>query len=125
MEPTNMKITFADQSVQRPCGVVEDIMVKIGKFLVPCDFVVFNMKKKADVPLILGRPFLTIAGIKFDFKQALVEVMVNDETIVFNCSKARKYPSELLSVGSIEVNYEDTIEQCTNESVHAMLAEMH
>jgi hypothetical protein len=38
--PTSMHLQLADQSIQRPVGVVEDIPVRIRNSFVPMDFVV-------------------------------------------------------------------------------------
>ena len=37
---------------------MEDVLVRVEKFIFPVDFVVLDFKKDEDVPLILGMPFL-------------------------------------------------------------------
>ena len=49
---------FADKSYKKPCGVVEDLLVKVGKFVFPTDFTVLDMEVDDEVPVILCRPFL-------------------------------------------------------------------
>ena len=39
-------------------GVVEDILVKVDKFIFPADFIILDMAEDRDIPLILGKPFL-------------------------------------------------------------------
>ena len=39
-------------------GVLEDVLIKMGKFVFPVDFVVMDMEEDTQVPLLLGRPFL-------------------------------------------------------------------
>ena len=90
-----MTLTFADQSVKRPIGIAEDIIVQVGKFMVPCDFVIFDMEEEGEILLILGRPFLATVGIEFDFQNSLVKVMVNVKQITFDCSKEGKYLCEV------------------------------
>jgi hypothetical protein len=41
--PTSMHLQLADQSIQRPIGIVEDILVRIRNCFVPMDFVVLKM----------------------------------------------------------------------------------
>lgn len=53
-----MTLQFADPSVKRPYGIVEDVLVKIDKFVFPIDFVILEMPEDEEIPLILGRPFL-------------------------------------------------------------------
>ena len=55
---TRMTLQFADKSYKFPYGIVEDVLVKVDKFIFPVDFVVLEMEEDDDIPLILGRPFL-------------------------------------------------------------------
>ena len=41
--PTSITIQLADYSIRRPVGILEDVPVQVGKFPVPCDFVVLDM----------------------------------------------------------------------------------
>ncbi|RDX86602.1 hypothetical protein CR513_32055, partial [Mucuna pruriens] len=49
-----------DRTNNHPHDIVEDIMVKVGKFIFPVDFVILYMEEDDIVPIILGRPFLAI-----------------------------------------------------------------
>ena len=39
-------------------GILEDVLIKVGKFIFPMDFVVIDIEEDKQVPLLLGRPFL-------------------------------------------------------------------
>ena len=54
VRPTRMTLQLADRSIKRPYDIVEDLLVKVDKFLFPVDFVVMNIEEDVDVPLILG-----------------------------------------------------------------------
>ncbi|XP_050895382.1 uncharacterized protein LOC127102001 [Lathyrus oleraceus] len=54
---TRMTLQFVDRSVRRPYGILEDVLVKIDKFLFPVDFVILEMPEDEKIPLILGKPF--------------------------------------------------------------------
>ena len=56
--PTKMSIQLADRPVKFPQGVIENVLVKVSKFVYPADFVILDMEEDTEVPLILGRPFL-------------------------------------------------------------------
>ncbi|XP_074290800.1 UBA domain-containing protein Mud1-like [Silene latifolia] len=60
---TGMTVQMADHSLSRPLGVLEDVPVKIGRFFIPVDFVVLDIPEDTRTPIILGRPFLHIAGL--------------------------------------------------------------
>ncbi|GJU92121.1 putative reverse transcriptase domain-containing protein [Tanacetum coccineum] len=49
-----------------PKGIAENVLVGIGKFVFPVDFIILDMPEDIKVPLILGRPFLSTAHAKID-----------------------------------------------------------
>jgi hypothetical protein len=55
---TTMCLQLADQSLRYPEGILEDVCLKIGELYVAVDFVVLDMRKDKNAPIILGRPFL-------------------------------------------------------------------
>ncbi|PIM97218.1 hypothetical protein CDL12_30314 [Handroanthus impetiginosus] len=57
-KPTSITLQLADKSLTYPKGVIEDILVKVDKFMFPADFVVLDMKANSEIPIILRRPFL-------------------------------------------------------------------
>ena len=61
-----ISLQLADWSIKFLHGVVEDVLVKIDKFIFPADFVVLNMEEDFEMPLILGRPFLAIGRTLID-----------------------------------------------------------
>nr|GEX57432.1 hypothetical protein [Tanacetum cinerariifolium] len=61
LNDTKMILELADRTISKPTGVAENVFVKVGKFYFPADFVVFDFIADPRVPLILRRPFLSIA----------------------------------------------------------------
>ena len=57
---TTISLQLADISYQHPWGIIENVLVKVGKFILPADFVILNMEEDDIVPIILGRPFLAM-----------------------------------------------------------------
>ena len=55
-----------DKSIAQPEGVLEDVLVKVGKFIFPVDFVVMKMEEDNLIPLLLGRPFLATGASLID-----------------------------------------------------------
>ena len=55
---TTISLELADRSYQHPRGIIENVLVKVGKFILPVDFVILEMEEDDSVPIILGRPFL-------------------------------------------------------------------
>ncbi|XP_020243263.1 uncharacterized protein LOC109821488 [Asparagus officinalis] len=63
LKPTTISLQLADRSVKRPIGKLEDVPIQVGKFFIPVDFVILEIKEDSQVSIILGRPFLTTAGL--------------------------------------------------------------
>ena len=57
-KPTTISLQLADRSYQHPQGVIENVLVKVDKFIFPTDFVILDMEEYDKVHIILGRPFL-------------------------------------------------------------------
>ena len=58
VQPTTITLQLADRSLAYPRGIVEDVLVKVDKFIFLADFVVLDMEEDSEIPIILGRPFL-------------------------------------------------------------------
>ena len=57
LTPTAMTLQMADINMTRPKGILEDVLIKVGKFIFLVDFVMINIEKDKEIPLLLGRPF--------------------------------------------------------------------
>ncbi|WCJ25551.1 hypothetical protein M5689_007426 [Euphorbia peplus] len=87
-QPTRMSIQLADRSVCYPRGTVEDVLVKVEKFILPADFVVMDMAEDMHVPIILGRPFLATGGALIDVKAKELSFRVNGDKIIFKMNES-------------------------------------
>ena len=72
LSPTRMHLQMADTSMAKPEGILEDVLVKVGKFIFPVDFVVIDIEEDKHIPLLLSRPFLaTRAALIDEIKESL------------------------------------------------------
>ena len=55
-----MTLQMANRTLAHPEGILEDVLIKVGKFIFPMDFVVIDIEEDKQVSLLLGRPFLAI-----------------------------------------------------------------
>ncbi|KAK5833706.1 hypothetical protein PVK06_017560 [Gossypium arboreum] len=78
---TRMSIQFADKTIRFPRGIIEDVLVKVDKFIFPVDFVVLYIEEDNNAPFNLGRPFLAIAKTIIDVGTGEPTLRVGDETI--------------------------------------------
>ncbi|XP_061345090.1 uncharacterized protein LOC133290943 [Gastrolobium bilobum] len=94
LKPTMVSLQLADHSLRRPNGVIEDVLVKVDKFIFPADFFVLDMEEESAIPFLLGRPFLATARAMIDVEQRKIELRMNDETITINVFDAMKNSSD-------------------------------
>ncbi|GKA00373.1 mitochondrial proton/calcium exchanger protein-like protein isoform X1 [Tanacetum coccineum] len=84
---TRLTVELADRTVKYPKGIDENVLVGIGKFTFPVDFIVLDMPEDIKVPLILGRPFLSTARAKIDVYKRKITLRVGEENIIFKSVK--------------------------------------
>ncbi|XP_070040573.1 uncharacterized protein [Nicotiana tomentosiformis] len=78
--PTSMLLQLADWTVKRPSGILDDVLVQIGKFVFPVDFVILDCRVDGEIPIIFGRPFLATGRALIDF----VDVILDEEDETLN-----------------------------------------
>ncbi|XP_027351109.1 uncharacterized protein LOC113862192 [Abrus precatorius] len=68
-KPTSISLQLTDRLITYPKGIVEDVLVKVDKFMFPADFIILDMEEDDKVPIILGRPFLATGRTIIDVQQ--------------------------------------------------------
>ena len=66
---TTINLQLADKSYKHPRGVIENVLMKVDKFIFPTDFVILDMEKDDTVPIILGRPFLAMGKTQINVQE--------------------------------------------------------
>ncbi|GJZ91137.1 hypothetical protein Tco_0663064 [Tanacetum coccineum] len=51
---TRLTIELADRTIKQPRGIAKNVLVRIGKFIFPIDFIILDIPEDDDVSLILG-----------------------------------------------------------------------
>ena len=87
LTPTTIILQMDDRSMAQPEGVLEDVLVKVGKFIFPVDFVIMKMEENNQVPLLLGRPFLATGAALIDVQKGELALRVGNEAVHFNLDK--------------------------------------
>jgi hypothetical protein len=91
LKPTRISIRLADRSLQYPLGIAENMLVQVGKFVFPVDFVILEMEEDSKVPLILGRPFLNTADAIIRVKNKEISLGIGEDRMVFSVEKSAKH----------------------------------
>lgn len=113
-----------NRSIRYPWVVLENVFVKVDKFIIPVDFVVLNIEKDVNIPIILGRPFLATTGTIIDVKNGRFKFQIGEEKVEFTLHDIARDPSfsdHVLSIDFVDeltqenslvkLDY-DSLEQC-------------
>jgi hypothetical protein len=98
--PTSLHLQLADQSIWHPVGIVEDIPVRIRNSFVPLDFVVLEMDVCHQIPLILGRPFLSTTRAMIDVVARIIKLNISrkEETSTFKPKGTKKCNQVMVTI---------------------------
>ncbi|KAK4404376.1 hypothetical protein Sango_0806200 [Sesamum angolense] len=82
LTPTIITLQLADRSIKYPRGIVEDVLVKVGKFIIPVDFIVLDMEEDMNMPL--RKSFLAASRALIDVQkcQLTLELMMNMQSLM-------------------------------------------
>nr|GEZ95786.1 reverse transcriptase domain-containing protein [Tanacetum cinerariifolium] len=100
LNDTKMVLKLADITISKPTGVAEDVFVKVGKFYFPADFVVLDFIADPRVPLIPGRPFLSIAHAIINVHKREIILRQDKQSLTLQCGDTpsiKKYKFESLN----------------------------
>ena len=115
---------MADRSMAQP-GFLENVLVKVEKFIFLVNFVVMKMEEDTQVPLLLGRPFLAIGVALIDVKKGELTLRVGNEAVHFNLNKSLTQSNadedncmavEKFSPVNLELNSDCNIQHFINEN---------
>ncbi|GKB64906.1 reverse transcriptase domain-containing protein [Tanacetum coccineum] len=119
LKPTKMSVRLADRSFQYPVRIAENMLVEVGKFTFPADFIILEMKKDSKVPLILGRPFIHTTDAVIRVKRKKINLAVGTKRMIFNIDSAMKH-----SYSNDDTCFSiDVIDEILEEDFNALLDE--
>ncbi|GJY69357.1 DNA-directed DNA polymerase [Tanacetum coccineum] len=127
LKATRMSLELVDRSIQYPRGIIENVLIKVDKFVLPIDFVILDMPEDSRVPIILGRPFLATARAMIDVFNKKITLRVGDDEVVFDVHQSIKRPTteddECYGIDDLEETInEEAQELLANEEPHSFLS---
>ena len=88
-----MTLQMADKIMAHPEGILEDVLIKVGKLIFPVDFVMIDIEEDKQVILLVGKPFLETGEALTDVKKGELTLRVGDEEVHFNLNQSLKRPN--------------------------------
>ena len=90
LTPITVTLQMVDRTMAKLEGVIEDVVVKVGKFIFPVDFIILDIEDDLQVPLLLGRPFLATGAALIDMQKGVLTLRVGEEATDFNLLQSLK-----------------------------------
>jgi hypothetical protein len=98
LKPTAITLQLPDRSMKRPRGIIEDVLIKVGKFYFPVDFIVIDTEPMRDgvnqILVILGRPFLATANALINCRMGVMKISFGNMTMELNIFNINNQPLE-------------------------------
>ncbi|PWA47879.1 hypothetical protein CTI12_AA489690 [Artemisia annua] len=84
LKKTTSMVEMADTSRATPKGTVDNILLRVNKFIFPGEFLVIDMIDECNNNLILGRPFLATSHANIKVFEKEITLKNGKERITFN-----------------------------------------
>jgi len=92
-----MVIQLADTSIRLPSDIVEDVLIRVGEFIYPVNFLVIETKTVSNlasqVAVILGHPFLATANTLINCRNGMMILSFDNITLELNIFNMQRQPS--------------------------------
>nr|GEU34009.1 hypothetical protein [Tanacetum cinerariifolium] len=117
-------LELVDRTIFKPTGVAENILVKVGKFYFPADFVVLDFGADPCVPLILGRPFLSTAHVIINVYEREIIIRQDQQSLTIQCGDIPSiekveqiYKIDFIDAGGIDFESEEIKNFLNDDSI--------
>jgi hypothetical protein len=108
--------------MEKPRGIIEDILIKVDKFYYPMDFIVLDtsptVNMEIQVPIILGRLVLSKADTLINCRTGVMKISFRNMIVKLNIFDISRQPFEYEEVKSAcltEVIVEETVNELSIE----------
>ncbi|XP_074288593.1 uncharacterized protein LOC141613751 [Silene latifolia] len=118
LKDTSVIVQLADRSSVYSKGIVENVMVGVGKLVFPADFYVLDMKNEAGIiPVLLGRPFLSTAWTKIDLPKGSLTMEFEGTIVKFEINKPSPRSPTIHSLCVIDTFTNHVLSKCREHSL--------
>ena len=99
LSPIKVTIQLADWSVKIPKVEITDILIRVGEFIYPVNFIVLETQPvstpRSQTPVILGRPFLATTNMIINCRNGSMRLTFRDITKEVNVFNLEKQPRKI------------------------------
>ena len=90
--------------------MIEDVLVKVDKFIFPTDFIVMDMEEDKEIPIILGRPFLATGGALIDVQKRKLKLRALGDEITFHVFWPMKLPNDYPNKDTLVLHHREILQ---------------
>ena len=108
--PTSVTLQLVDRSLKHPQGVIENVLVKLDKFIFLEDFIILDMEEDKEIHIILGRPFLATGGALIDVQKGELKLRALEDEITFHVLWPMKLPNDYPNKDTSVLNPKDILQ---------------
>ncbi|KAJ9566840.1 hypothetical protein OSB04_002806 [Centaurea solstitialis] len=80
--PTDYQYRGVNGYMTKPLGIAEGVPIRIGNFVYFTDFIIANLPKDTEIPIILGRAFLHTAQVNTDMRNQVTSLGISGFTLI-------------------------------------------
>ena len=113
----SMALQKPDKSIRHLRGIIEDVLVKVDKFIFPVDFVILNLDDKVKIPLFLGWQLLATSQTLIDVKNGRMVLMVSKKKVAFKLQDAMRHLMDFVD----SCYFVNLINECVTDFVQVSL----
>ncbi|KAJ9553457.1 hypothetical protein OSB04_017502 [Centaurea solstitialis] len=84
IEPTDYQYRGVNGYMTKPLGIAEAVPIRIGNFVYYTDFIIANLPKDTEIPIILGRAFLHTAQVNTDMRNQVTSMGYGENRLYFD-----------------------------------------
>ncbi|KAJ9566930.1 hypothetical protein OSB04_002896 [Centaurea solstitialis] len=84
--PTDYQYRGVNGYMTKPLGIAEGVPIRIGNFVYFTDFVIANLPKDMEIPIILGRSFLHTTQVNTDMQNQVTSLRYGEKRIYFDAN---------------------------------------
>ena len=84
LAPYETKLQLVERSLIYPKGILMDVLVGFGWYVVSCDFLIVDIPEDPKTPIILGRPCLETCETVVDVATGKIVMKIGDDKHEFN-----------------------------------------
>ena len=101
--------------------MIEDVLIQVKQLVFPADFVVMDIEEDPDIPIILGRPFMSTTNYRVVLGNGELELDEEDQKVSLDLLEAIKHPNDMKACFDLDKVEQEIELAATTMALHSPL----